>query len=86
MYCRICDSTLDHNNVHAYFACILIAHYYYCTDAEILSFEKMKRDPQAAVNALVDFLCYELSDDVVLKIVEQTKFDDIKLNPTANNG
>ena len=63
-----------------------IIHYY--TDADnvlILSFEKMKRAPQAAVKTLADYLGHQLSQDVVLKIAEQTKFDNMKHNPTANN-
>ena len=51
----------------------------------ILSFEQMKKDPKAAVTTLADYLDYKLSEDVVQKIVKQTEFDNMKLNPTANN-
>ena len=59
------------------------------TDADnilILSFEQMKKDPKATVNTIADYLGYRLSEDIIQKIVEQTKFDAMKLNPTANNG
>ena len=61
----------------------------HCIDADnilILSFEQMKKDPKATVKTLADYLGYQLSEDVVQKIAEQTKFDNMKLNPTANNG
>ena len=45
----------------------------------------MKRDPQAAVKILANFLGQQLSQDIVLKTVEQTKFDNMKQNHTANN-
>ena len=45
----------------------------------------MKRAPQAAVKTLVAYLGYQLSQDIVLKIVKQTKFDNMKQNPTSNN-
>ena len=59
------------------------------TDADnilILSFEQMKKDPKATVNTIADYLGYRLSEDIIQKIVEQTKFAAMKLNPTANNG
>ena len=45
----------------------------------------MKKDPHTSVSTLGDFLGYPLSKDVVSRIVEQTTFSNMKLNPAANN-
>ena len=45
----------------------------------------MERDPQAAVKILAHFLSQQLSQKIVLKIVEQTNFDSMKQNHTANS-
>ena len=60
-----------------------------CTDADnilILSFEQMKKDSKAAVKSVADYLGYQLSEDIIQKIVDQTQFSVMKLNPAANNG
>ena len=46
----------------------------------------MKKDSKATVNTIADYLGYRLSEDIIQKIVKQTEFDAMKLNPTANNG
>ena len=46
----------------------------------------MKKDPKAAVKTVADYLGYQLSEDIIQKIVDQTQFAAMKLNPTANNG
>ena len=45
----------------------------------------MKRDPYTAISNVGSFLGYQLSEDAIQKIVEETSFDKMKLNPTANN-
>ena len=48
-------------------------------------YENMKRNPHTAVSRVATFLGYNLSDDVIKNIVEQTKFANMKENPLCNN-
>lgn len=50
----------------------------------ILSYEEMKRDLKTVVSRIATFLGYNLSDEVVKMIVEQTTFGKMKENPSAN--
>ena len=50
----------------------------------IVTFEGMKRDLKAVVARVSDFLGYNLSDEVICNITEQTTFDVMKNNPAAN--
>ena len=45
----------------------------------------MKKDPHTSVSTLSNFLHYSLSKDVISRIVKQTSFSNMKLNPAANN-
>ena len=44
----------------------------------------MKRDLKSVVARVSTFLGYNLSEDVICKITEQTTFDTMKDNPAAN--
>ena len=44
----------------------------------------MKRDLKTVVSRIATFLGYNLSDEVVKMIVEQTTFGKMKENPSAN--
>ena len=44
----------------------------------------MKRDLKTVVSRIATFLGYNLSDEVVKMIVEQTTFEKMKENPSAN--
>ena len=50
----------------------------------ILSYEEMKRDLKTVVSRIATFLGYNLSDEVVKMIVEQTTFGKMKETPSAN--
>ena len=50
----------------------------------IVTFEGMKRDLKAVVARVSDFLGYNLSNEVICNITEQTTFDVMKNNPAAN--
>lgn len=41
----------------------------------ILTYEQMKRDPCSSVSTIANFLGYNLTDDVIGKIVAETSFD-----------
>ena len=44
----------------------------------------MKRDPYTAISNVGSFLGFQLSEHAIQKIVEQTSFEKMKLNHTAN--
>ncbi len=50
----------------------------------ILTYEQMKRNLRSAVTTVADFLEYNLTDDVIDKIVLETTFDKMKENDAAN--
>ena len=51
----------------------------------IVTYEQMKRDLPSAIKSVSTFLGYNLTDEVIGKIAEQTTFDNMKKNPIANN-
>ena len=66
----------------------MVVVYHVHLDAEnilVLSYEQMKRDPYTAISSVGSFLDYQLSEYTIHQIIEQTSFDKMKLNPTANN-
>ena len=50
----------------------------------IVTYEQMKRDLLSVIKSVSTFLGYNLTDDVIGKIAEQTTFDNMKKNPAAN--
>ena len=50
----------------------------------ILTYEEMKRNPRTAVTSIASFLGYNLTDEVIDKIVIDTSFDKMKDNKFAN--
>ena len=65
---------------------IILLHRCVIDNILILSFEQMKKDSKVAVKTVADYLGYQLSGDIIQKIVDQTQFAAMKLNPAANNG
>ena len=50
----------------------------------IVTFEEMRRDLKSVVGRVCNFLGYNLSEQEIGKIAEQTVFDEMKTNPAAN--
>ena len=50
----------------------------------IVTYEQVKRDLPSVVKSVSTFLGYNLTDEVICKIAEQTTFDNMKKNPAAN--
>ena len=50
----------------------------------ILTYEEMKRNPRTAVTSIASFLGYNLTDEVIDKIVIDTSFDKMKDNKAVN--
>ena len=50
----------------------------------ILTFEQLMRGRRAAVTAIASFLGYNLTDEIIDKIVVETSFDKMKDNKSAN--
>ena len=71
-------------HIHIFFCLFLI----WLIDAEnvlVLSFEWMKANHRAAVEAIAKFAGYDLTPSVIDSIVDQTSFANMKTNPAANN-
>ena len=50
----------------------------------LLQYEDMKRDLPQAVSRIASFMGVELSEDIVAKIADLTRFEEMKRDKTAN--